>query len=371
MTKTLELTKQLIAIPSWVGTDCDEIKVGEFIYQWLRANTSLTVVKQPVQDGRFNVIATGKGDIKMLIAGHMDTVENRAGWITDPWMPLIKGERLYGLGATDMKGSLAAGMVALSEAKNTDGIMFLAYCDEEYDFAGMKSFIDNYRDKISPALVISLDGYADVVGNGCRGLIEVSFKLRGKSGHAGRPEMGVNAIAGGINLINKIKRRLASDYSDPTLGTTTLNLAYCQGGLDLSGSYGRQGNNIADLAEFVLDIRPARSDLTAQKVKEIIESYLPGTKLRLEDWVVRHNLGSWSTDPTQITTLSGLKGPYETFGGYVDTQMVWSAFNQPVCLAIGASTRSVAHSPNEYVEIDNLDRTKQNVLSVLKGGYND
>lgn len=371
MTNTLELTKQLISIPSWVGLGCDEIKIGEFIYRWLKSNTTLTVIKQPVKDGRFNVIATGNGEIKTLVAGHMDTVENRAGWITDPWKPLIKGERLYGLGATDMKGSLAAGMVALSEAKNTDGIMFLAYCDEEYDFAGMKSFIDNYRDKISPALVISLDGYADVVGNGCRGLIEVSFKLRGKSGHAGRPEMGVNAITGGINLINKIKRRLASDYSDLILGMTTLNLAYCQGGLDQGNTYGRQGNNIPDLAEFVLDIRPAKAELTAQAVKAIIDSYLPGTKLKLEGWIVRHDLGSWSTNPTSIVRQTGLTDPYETFGGYVDTQMIWKTFNQPTCLAIGASIRTVAHSANEYVEIMDLEKTKNNLLSILKGGYND
>ncbi len=371
MTNTLELTKQLIVIPSWVGAGCDETKIGEFIYQWLRTNTTLTVIKQPVKDGRFNVIATGQGEIKTLIAGHMDTVENRAGWATDPWTPTIKNDRLYGLGATDMKGSLAAGMVALSEAESTNGVMFLAYCDEEYDFAGMKAFVVEYASKIRPRLVVSLDGYSGVVGNGCRGLIEVSFKFRGKSGHAGRPEMGVNAITSGINLIAKTKRRLASNYSDPILGVTSLNLAYCQGGLDLGDAYGRQGNNIADLAEFVLDIRPAKVELTAQKVKAIIESYLPGTKLKLEDWAVRHDLGSWSTDTTQITALSGLTGPFETFGGYVDTQMVWTAFNQPVCLAIGASTRAVAHSPNEYVEIDNLEQTKQNVLSILKGGYND
>lgn len=371
MNKVTELTCQLISIPSWVGKGCDETNIGEYVYDWLCANTTLTVIKQPVVGSRFNVIATGKGDIKTLIVGHMDTVENRAGWITEPWTPTIKGGRLYGLGATDMKGSLAAGMVALSESQNTDGTMFLAYCDEEYDFAGMKSFVNCYRDKIKPNVVISLDGYVDVVGNGCRGLIEVCFKLRGKSGHAGRPEMGVNAITSGINLVTKLKRQLAAKYSDPILGTSTLNLAYCQGGLDLgNGSVGRQGNNIADLAEFVLDIRPASTKLTAQKVNEVITSYLPGTKLKLEDWIVRHNLGPWSTNSASITKKTSLTSPYETFGGYVDTQMIWETFNQPTCLAIGASTRSVAHSPNEYVEVMDLEKTKENVLSILKGGYN-
>lgn len=311
MNKVVELTKQLISIPSWVGPGSDEQKIGQFIYDWLKSNTSLDVIKQPVQDGRFNVVTTNNSPIRLLLVGHMDTVESRASWTTDPWTPTIKNDRLYGLGSTDMKGSLAAGMVALSKSNNTDGVMFLAYCDEEYDFAGMRVFIEEYRNKIQPKAILSLDGSAGQVGIGCRGLIEVSFRLRGKSGHAGRPDAGVNAITGGINCINKLKRQLATKYSDFTLGPTTLNLAYCQGGLDTGSGYGRQGNNIADLAEFVLDIRPAKPELTAGKVKSLIKKYLPGTKLILEDFTVRHDLGSWVTSSSELVKfkLDGVLEP--------------------------------------------------------------
>jgi Acetylornithine deacetylase/Succinyl-diaminopimelate desuccinylase and related deacylases len=138
MNKTLELTKQLVAIPSWVGPGCDEGQIGEFVYNWLRKNTQLTVIKQQVKDDRFNVIATGQGPTRSVLVGHMDTVEPRAGWLSDPWTPVIKNDRLFGLGATDMKGSLAAMLTAVSEVKNTNGLMVLCYIDEEYDFAGMR-----------------------------------------------------------------------------------------------------------------------------------------------------------------------------------------------------------------------------------------
>lgn len=369
MTKVVELTKQLISIPSWVDESTDEKQIGEFVSAWLKTNTSLNVIRQPVKSGRFNVIV-GSNDPEILIVGHIDTVTPRADWITDPCTPVVKNDRLYGLGATDMLGSLAAGMIALSKV-NPNNAMFLAYCDEEYDFAGMRAFVSEYKNKIKPKYIISLDGSYGQVGIGCRGLIEVSFKLRGKSGHAGRPELGVNAITSGINIVNKLKRQLAAKYSDPVLGTTTLNLAYCQGGLDLgNGKFGQQGNNIADIAEFVLDIRPSNKDLTALVVESIIKNYLPGTKLKLEDWTVRHDLGSWVTDPELLAPLN-LPGVYEPSLGYIDTQMLWEAFNQVPCATIGAGNLALAHTPNEYVEISNLEKTKEIIVSLLKGGYND
>ncbi len=367
MTNIIDLTKQLITIPSWVGPGCDEIKVGQFIYDWLRQNTTLAVVKQLVVNGRFNVIATGAGSIKTLLVGHIDTVENRAGWISNPWTPVIKNDRLYGLGSTDMKGSLAAMLTAISEIKSTDGLMILCYIDEEYDFAGMRQFIKEYRGKIEPKQIISLDGSVDQIGTGCRGLIEVSFQLRGQTGHAGRPEAGVNAIISGLNCVNKLKRQLATKYMDPNLGITTLNVAYCQGGLDNGqGGYGRQGNNIADLAEFVLDIRTASNVLNSEKIRELLLSYARAAKLKLENWSVRHDLGMWSTPVEYLIPLFGNAYRYESSLGYIDTQMLWEAFGQIPCATIGAGNLALAHQPNEYVETANLEKTKELVCQILK-----
>ena len=220
---------------------------------------------------------------------------------------------------------------------------------------------------LRPDLVVSLDGYTGKIGTGCRGLIEVSFKLTGKTGHAGRPDQGVNAILSGVNCINKLKRQLATKYSDPVLGISTLNLAYTQGGLNLGNNlYGRQGNNIADLAEFVLDIRPASPKLNASQVKTIMADYARASKLEMSDFAVRHDLGAWITGYPDVKAKLDLPGDPETFGGYVDTQMIWESCGRPTCLAIGAATPALAHAKNEYVEISSLDSTYQNVLNNLK-----
>ena len=366
MTKTLDLTKQLVSIPSWVGTGCDEIKIGDFIYDWLRANTNLKVIRQPVADGRFNVIATDTYPTRIILAGHIDTVEPGASWTTDPFTPTFKDNRLYGRGSTDMKGSLAAMLTAVSEIKNTKGLMVLCYIDEEYDFAGMRKFVAQYQNKIQPKLIISLDGSFGQVGLGCRGLIELSFKLRGISGHAGRPSAGKNAIRLGSTIIDELDNLIAQQI-DPILCGSTCNLAFISGGLDLgNGEYGRQGNNIADLAEFVLDIRPSILQINADWVVAQIELLARKFAVSVESVQVRHNLGSWFTPQESLIQLFGSNYRYEPSLGYIDIQMLWEAFGQVPCATIGAGNLSMAHKPNEYLEISNLQKTKKTVNQILE-----
>lgn len=353
MNKTVELTKQLVAIPSWVGAGCNEIKASEFIYDWLQKNTDLSVIKQPVKDGRFNVIATDGSPTRIILAGHMDTVEPRAGWNTDPFTPKLKDGKLYGLGSTDMKGSLAAMLIAISETKNTKGLMFLCYIDEEYDFAGMRAFVQEYKDKLEPKLIISLDGSIGQVGIGCRGLIELSYKIRGVTGHAGTPSVGKNAIRIGSRIIDQLEADLAK-ITDPILGMSTCNLAYAQGGLDLGNNLlGRQGNNIPNIAEFVLDIRTSQNKIRASWVSKRLQKYGKEFGVTVEDVVIRHNLGSWNTRPYQLTQL-GIIGKYKPSLGYIDTQMLWETFGQVPSCAIGAGLSGQDHVPNEYVRARDL-----------------
>jgi len=365
MNKTLDLTKQLVVIPSWVGTGCDEIKVGQFIYDWLKANTDLTVTKQLVKDGRFNVIARDDSPTELLLVGHIDTVESRAGWTTNPWEPTITGNKLFGLGTTDMKGSLAAMLTAIADTKNTKGLMVLCYIDEEYDFVGMRAFVKEYEGKIEPKLIVSLDGSASQIGIGCRGLIELSYKIRGITGHAGRPASGKNAIRIGARIIDQLEADL-SRIADPILGSSTCNLAYVQGGLDLSNNtLGRQGNNIADLAEFVLDIRTSQNKITADWVSKRLRKYAKDSGVVVEDIVVRHDLGAWITNPTQLKN-QGIVGKYESSLGYIDTQMLWENFARVPCCTIGAGNLALAHKPNEFVKVTNLQATEQLVKKIIK-----
>ena len=139
---TLQLTKKLISIPSYVGEKNNEKKIGDFIYKYLKQVPFLIKVeKQKVEGARFNVIATDGSKPKLLLIAHMDTVEPRGWQKHNPFRGTIKGNRLYGLGSMDMKGGMAAILSALKSFKKTKDLMLLFYCDEEYDFKGMKELV--------------------------------------------------------------------------------------------------------------------------------------------------------------------------------------------------------------------------------------
>jgi acetylornithine deacetylase/succinyl-diaminopimelate desuccinylase-like protein len=131
-----------------------------------------------------------------------------------------------------MKGSLAAWLAALVAQKGRlqlDNLAMLWYVDEEYDFKGMKRFVRDLPSwSTSPELVLSLDGGLEL-SSGCRGLIEVTMTVTGKSGHAGNPVNGVNVIIETAALFEELRAFLAK-FSDAYLGPSTLNVAYLRGG---------------------------------------------------------------------------------------------------------------------------------------------
>lgn len=356
----VELTKKLISIPSWVDQETNEITVGQFIFDYLKSNSKLTIQKQILSDGRFNVIARNSEAIDTLVVGHIDTVQPSQSWTKKPANPVIENGLLYGLGSSDMKSGIAVMLDIAANSKLEENAMFLFYVDEEYDFLGMKEFVKKYKGKLSPKQIISLDGSDLAVTNACRGLIEVEVTIKGRSGHAARPENGVNAISKSYLIINNLTNWLGN-YVSQDLGPTSVNLAYINGGQFKGESenqlvLGKQGNIIADTCRFVLDIRPSRPELTAQKVIDFITAEAKKFNVSVFKATIRHDLGSWLT-PTEQIDLGVQKLPFRPVGktGYIDVQMLWQNFYQVPCFTVGAGN-AMAHKPDEYVEVDNINK---------------
>src|SRR3990167_5837536 len=154
----IELTKKLISIPSYVDKTTDESVAVKFLYDYLKENLKdVEINLQEVEGERSNIILK-KGEPKFIVVGHIDTVQPRAGWRTKPLEAVEKDEKIFGLGANDMKGSLSSFVTALVENGVPDDFMFLIYIDEEYDFKGMKKFVEEYKNKFKPTFVLSVDG---------------------------------------------------------------------------------------------------------------------------------------------------------------------------------------------------------------------
>lgn len=352
-----KILKKLIKIPSYVGEGCNEKNLGEFIYKYLSTLPWLTVNKKFVEKDRFNVVAKDTGSTEVLICDHMDTVQPQLGWKTNPFEAVEKEGKLFGLGSSDTKGNIATILTAIKKVGQTKGVFYLFYTDEEYDFKGIKKFIKEFKTKIKPKIIASGDGGNLEIGNACRGLIEITLKVKGKSGHSAIPESGKNAIWGSFQAIQALKLELEK-IKTKDLGKNTLNLAWIKGGqkLERQKELGKEGNIIPNFAEFVLEVRTSSSKVDAGLTLKLIRECLKKQGLNLVSYKIRHDLGSWITPESDLSFLP-IKTKIFTKAckrGYVDLQMLWKTFGKPTCFTFGVGEANTAHKANEHVCIDKL-----------------
>lgn len=364
----IDLTSKLISIPSWVDDKTNEAQLGEFIYDFLTKNTSLRVKKEFVTKNRFNIIAQNDNDIETLVIGHIDTVQPSENWTMNPISPKIINGKLFGLGSTDMKSGVAVMLKTATSKKLKPNTGFLFYIDEEYNFIGINKFIDDYKNKINPKKIISLDGLNLSISNGCRGLIEITCTIEGKSGPAAVPKCGINAITNSFIILDKLSDWL-SKFNDPNFGSTSINVAYINGGqYQGKNKYdlilGKQGNIIANICQFTIDIRPSVNSLNSKKIIEFINQQSNKLGVKLYDYSVHYDYQSWLTPKNKID-ISINKFNQIDQTGYIDIQLLWQRFKQIPCFTIGAGSINQAHKTDEFVEIDKLIKLQQIVDKLL------
>ena len=364
----LQLTKKLIKIPSFVDKKNNEKELGEFICNYLEKFSYLQVEKQKIEGDRFNIIAKDSYPPKLLFACHMDTVEPKIGWASDQLSGIVKNNRLYGLGSCDMKGGTACTLDALQEFNDTRGLMLLFYCDEEYDFKGMRKFLRKYS--FEPELAVFPESTEQKIINGCRGVIEIYFQVSGKTGHAARPQEGRSAIDGAVEAINSLRWEIRR-YENSSLGKPTLNLAYLSGGLmkGVDGNskiiLGDRGNNISDVAEVVLDIRTTSSKLNGKKVVDFLEKNIKKNGLQLKKTLIRSDFGPMYVPKTKIKSfedaikeqLGRVDYGDITKQGYFDGEMMYKKLGIP-CVYFGPKGGN-AHGANEWVDIRSLKEVRE------------
>lgn len=381
MITPLELTNKLVSLPSYVSDDQDEVPVTDFLAEFLpKTFPGMILEKQYLKNTkRCNLILRGKRKPKLFVLGHIDTVQPKDGWGTDPFQPSIKDGKLYGLGASDMKGSLAAFLCALAQERQnirTDELMLLMYVDEEYDFKGIKSFLADNASDISPSLTLSLDGELSVA-TGCRGLIEINFIAKGKSGHAANPCDGVNAITETVEALQVVSKDLMG-FDDVELGPTTTNLASMRGGVLKKNAdeivWLREGNVIPDTAEVIFEVRPATSQVTAEFVLKKIQAALARRGLSLANSFIRHDIAPWPVKYDKVV-LDLIKKSYaeadipfrlsdRKMQGYIDAQMVADKIVAPAfIIGTGGSNK---HGANENVPLENLEAATRIYAALLR-----
>ena len=236
MTRLEQLLSDLVAIdsinPDLVPGAAGEAAIATFIAEWLRA-AGLEVHMEEVQPGRPNVvgIAHGAGGGRsLLLNGHIDTV-GVAG-MSQPFRPRVEGGKLYGRGAYDMKGGMAACLIAAAEAARLNlrgDVIVTAVMDEEYAGLGTLAIADQVR--ADGAIVAEPTELQLVVAH--KGFVWLEVETQGVAAHGSRPHLGVDAIAkmgGVLTGLERLAAELAQRPPHPLLGPPSVHASTIQGG---------------------------------------------------------------------------------------------------------------------------------------------
>jgi len=198
--------RELIRIPSITG---NEAAIAKYVSREL---TDLGFRPQIEENNVF--FETGSGSRSLLLNAHLDTVDLAGEWKHDPFGAVMQDGRIFGRGASDDKGNIAAllEIARLSKERRLNGRLIFTFTTGEEFGAALESkgsYLLSQHLTADKALV--LEPQFDVAArrfniiHGCRGIENIKVRIKGKSSHTGYPERGVNAIMRAVQILTKLE----------------------------------------------------------------------------------------------------------------------------------------------------------------------
>ncbi|MFX0198136.1 MAG: M20 family metallopeptidase, partial [Candidatus Hodarchaeota archaeon] len=233
-TYTLRLLEDMISINSIVG---QEGELAEYLKNELET-LGMKCEMDEVEPDRPNIYARldGMGSGKRLhFNGHTDTVEIVDGWKTDPFDPIVKSNKIYGLGSCDMKAGIACILNILRAVVESNHyfkgeLSFSGVIDEEAYGKGAKALLKTDYAKVD-AIVLAEPYPGDEempIPLGITGKILYDIHVKGKAAHGFRPHLGVNAIEEAAKILANLDKLSFKEH--PNFGTGNYSTLKIEGG---------------------------------------------------------------------------------------------------------------------------------------------
>ncbi len=357
------LLHDLVAInsinPDLVPGAAGEAEVAAYIANWL-TQAGCEVHLQEVRPGRPNVIAivrgTGGGKT-LLLNGHIDTV-GVAGMTRKAALPSTRDGRLYGRGAYDMKGGVAACMLAMAKAAQhppRGTVIFSAVMDEEYAGLGTQAVVEEYH--ADGAIVAEPTELQLIVAH--KGFVWLEVETIGTAAHGSRPDLGVDAIAkmgGVLSGLEQLQRELQAQPPHPYLKTGSIHASLIRGGQDMASYPDRCILSIErrtipgetpEQVEAQLQAILNRCSQADAGFKAVIRRGLDRTPLEtpLDSDIVRL---------TERTAQTVLERPAEIAGVayWTDAATLWAA---GIPALLFGPVGSGAHAMEEWVDLESVE----------------
>jgi acetylornithine deacetylase len=349
MSRVAELLAELVRFPTQQSNPDraggDERALCEHLATLLRAHApdEVTVGAAPRTDGSPGAYVFARwGTPRRIINAHVDTVPANAGWSRDPWQPHVEGGRLYGLGASDTKGAIAATLIALDGLQPRDvGVLFSG--DEEAGSRVMEALLATPH-AAAIREVIVCEPTARVAGTRHRGITGQRATLVGPGGHSSKADHLPKPLAQLARLAASLDDHARSqvDVGPAGMTGTCLNIAALQGGVAF--------NVIPARGVLEWSIRPYPGfDHAAWNAEVARRAAAIDPGIAVEDIIIHHPFG--------CDALADLVRPFAARTGALDfwTEAAMWQTHGADAIVIGPGDIAQAHAADEWVALDDLD----------------
>jgi succinyl-diaminopimelate desuccinylase len=369
--EVVALTQELVRINT-TNPPGDEGPAIQLIEARLREHGfETTVVAYTEGEDRSHVVGRLRGTGErpgVLFSGHIDVVPpGNVPWTVDPFGGEVRDGRLYGRGSCDMKGGVAALLVAAEEIARSGRLLrgdlvVAVTSDEERNCLGADELVrEPLFDGLGSVIVAEPTSLGIYIAE--KGAFWVDVTFYGRTAHGSMPELGANAVAAMVDFLGRWERRYRTDHPvHPLLGTPTLNIGVIEGGVKV--------NVVPDRCTAQIDMRtvpPLEHPEVLRRLEGALEevtSLRPG--VRFETRVVSDRPPV--SCPADSDLAAALAAAVQEIAGvdpsprgvpYCTEACIWAPHLGIPAVICGPGSPGMAHQPDEYVEVADLQHAAQ------------
>jgi acetylornithine deacetylase len=322
----------------------------------------LSVVQHEPAPDRLSTVGRLRGSgggQSLMLNGHIDTVGVEQ--MPDPFSAEVRDGKLYGRGAYDMKGSIAAMLAAVKALRDANAalrgdLLLAAVADEEYASLGTADIATRYQ----PDAAIITEPTELQLAIAHKGFVWLEVVVTGKAAHGSRPQLGIDAnlkMGRFLHELERLEQELRAREPHPLIGPPTLHAALINGGREMSV--------IADRCELRVERRTIPGETEAQTVAElqtILDRLSAADKdfhATVKSFFAREPFEVAVTDPivqaVQAAAASVLAQPIDPGGVsfWTDAALLAAAgIPTVVCGPSGAG----AHAAEEWVDLQSVEQ---------------
>jgi acetylornithine deacetylase/succinyl-diaminopimelate desuccinylase family protein len=363
----INLLTRLVAIPSVTPGEAEdpawsgERRMADFVAEVL-ARLGFRVSQTEKIAGRPNIVAEyGPDDARrtLLLESHLDTV-GVSGMKRPPFDAMIEGGRLYGRGACDTKGPMAAALAALDSpllerlASRGWRLVFAGAMGEETGNVGAAQLVE---DGVRADQAIVLEPTELAIIHAHKGALWFEIEVGGVAVHGSNPERGVNAITAMADVIRFLREQIQNDQKQrhALLGVPSLNIGMIRGGDAV--------NIVPDRCVMQVDRRTLPEENAARIIEQIRERLalmqqegrIAGNEIRM---LKEGAPFETAADSVLVRTLTescrraGVESKLEGAAWYSDAGPLSHVC--PEIVVFGPGSIRQAHTADEFIDLDSL-----------------